>query len=327
MKNRFSRRRQFWFFLALVTAFKLFLICNQVLAQQPSQPSDKSALDSADKENNEVERRRMFRTFKSRRQSAASNRTRTPPKNTPAAKPTTTADSVSSEDAFVGFTVWEMRESGSGTERRSFKLKKPGGESVVLRPFRLGSDSQLVTGRSYVFSIESARTGYLYIIDREQYADGKIGEPLLLFPTKSVHGGSNRIEAGEPVEIPDQKSERAYFEATRNDQNHIGEVLTIIVSPKPLVDPARLMEDPITLPVDEVTKWEQKWATKTRWAENVEAVGLPYTEEEGHAGADPSYKLRESDPLPQRLYQVGSKGGDPLIVSLLLRYRESAQPE
>ncbi|HZE70163.1 MAG TPA: hypothetical protein VE135_11645 [Pyrinomonadaceae bacterium] len=326
MTNRFSHRRQFWFFLTLVTAFKLFLVCHQALAQQPSQPSNKAAVESADKENDEEERRRMFRSFKSRRQSAASNRTRIPPKNPPAVKPTA-ADSVSSEDAFVGFTVWEMRESGSGTERRSFKLKKPGGESVVLRPFRLGSDSQLVTGRSYVFSIESARTGYLYIIDREQYADGKLGEPLLLFPTKSVHGGSNRIESGDPVEIPDQKSESAYFEATRSDQNHIGEVLTIIVSPKPLIEPARLMDDPITLPVDEVKKWEQQWATKTRWAENVEAVGLPYTEEEGHAGADPSYKLRESDPLPQRLYQVGSKGGDPLVVSLLLRYRESANPE
>ncbi len=327
MNHHFSRSRQVWFFLTFVTALTLVLDCRQAMAQQPSQSPDKPVVESADKENDEEERRRMFRTFKSRRQSAATNRTKIPPKNSPAVKETKAADSDSSEDAFVGFTVWEMRESGSGTERRSFKLKKPGGQSVVLRPFRLGSDSQLITGRSYVFSVESARTGYLYIIDREQYADGKLGEPLLLFPTKSVHGGSNRIEAGDPVEIPDQKNENAYFEARKTDQNHIGEVLTIIVSPKPLIDPGRLMDDPITLAVDEVKRWEQQWATKTRCAENVEAVGRPYSEEEGHAGADPSYKLTETDPLPQRLYQVGSKGDNPLIVSLLLRYREPAKPE
>jgi hypothetical protein len=324
MTSHFSRRSHVWLFFAYAIAFNLILVFHAVLAQQTSPQQDKQVEQSTDRETDEEERRRMFRTFKQQRQTVASSRTKIPSKNTSPSKPTTASEPKKSEDAFIGFTVWEMRPSETGTERRSFRLKKPNGQSVVLRPFRLKSDTPLVDGQSYVFSIESARPGYLYIIDREQYTGGVLRNPSLLFPTKGVRGGSNEITAGNVVEIPDQKTETAYFEATRNGQGHIGEVLTIIVSAELLIDPSRLKDDPITLKPDEVEKWEQRWAAKTRWAENAEAVGRAYTEEEGQAGGDPSYRLKEGDPLPQRLYHIGSKAGTPLIVTLILRYTESA---
>ena len=127
--------------------------------------------------------------------------------------------------------------------------------------------------------------------------------------------------------IPDQKAERAYFEETRNGQDHIAEALTIIVSSEPLIDRSRLKDEPIMLQVGEMKEWERRWATRTRWAEDSEVVGRAYTEEEGKAGGDRSYKLKEGDPLPQRLYQMGGKAGSPLIVTLHLRYGESAGPK
>jgi Domain of unknown function (DUF4384) len=336
MRTRYSRTRQVCLLVTYAIALQLILAFHYARAQQQSQPQSNPSVQDAEKETDEVEQRRMFRTFKQQRQSVASSRRNATPKNTSSGKSSnvrtsqpkstsTGGNSPAAEDAFVGFTVWEMRESEGGTERRSFRLKKNNGQTVVMRPFRIGSETPLVAGRSYFFSIESARSGYLYIIDREQNANGKLGEPLLLFPTKGVHDGINEITAGEPVEIPDQKSENASFEAERHGQDHIGEVLTIIVSPEPLIDRSRLKDDPITLQVSEVTKWERQWGTKSRWVENTEAIGRAYTEEEGRAGGDPNVGLKENDPLPQRLYQVGAKAANPLIVTLQLRYSDSSK--
>src|SRR5215471_3181929 len=254
------------------------LLVGSTRSQQPD-PRETALVQDSDQETNDSESRRMFRTFGKQRSITSSGRTRTTPASGSNGKSNSDKNDPA-DDAFIGFTVWEMRESASGTERRSFTLKKPDGKNVVLRPFRLGANSQLVAGRSYVFSVESARAGYLYIIDREQFANKTLGAPVLLFPTKGVRGGNNKIAAGYPVEIPDQKTESAYFEATRNGKDHVGEALTIVVSSEPLVDVSRLKENPITLDPQEVLKWEKQWSTRTRWADNSGAVGHAYTEQE-----------------------------------------------
>jgi hypothetical protein len=301
--------------LFMTASIAVSIALNATRAQQ-QRVQNEALLQDSEKETDVEESRRMFRTFGKQRV-VDSGKAKTTPRNT-AHKAN---NSASQEDAFIGFTVWEMRESSGGTERRSFVLKKSNGQNVVLRPFRLGADSQLVAGRSYVFSIEAARAGYLYVIDREVYKDGSLGAAMLLFPTKDARGGNNLIAAGYPVEIPDQKTESAYFEATRNGQNHIGEALTIIVSAEPLVSSSSLKADPITLEKSEVEKWERQWATtRARWADNPDSVGRAYSEAEGRAGGDPAYKLKETDPLPQRLYRVGTGARNPLIVTLQLRY-------
>jgi hypothetical protein len=320
VKSHFPKSTYIYQFLGYVT---LILAFQPTPAQQPTHKQTET-VHGAEKVNDEEKQRRMFSTFKQQRQLANSSPTAVVSKNTDSGTPSSSgSDSSVAKDAFIGLTIWEMRESRNGVERRSFKLKKPNGQNVVLRPFRLGSEGQLIAGRSYVFSIESARTGYLYIIDREQYANGALGDPLLLFPTKEARNGIYKVTAGDVVEVPDQKNETAYFEATKNGQDHTGEALTIIVSSEPLVDASKLKEEPIMLDPDEVQKWDRQWATKTLWAENAEAIGRPYTEAEGHAGGDPNFKLKENDPLPQRLYQLGAKGGAPLIVTVTLRYANS----
>jgi hypothetical protein len=45
-------------------------------------------------------------------------------------------------------------------------------------PQRIEADTPLKVGERVRLSIESPRTGYLYVIDREQYADGSYGECL-----------------------------------------------------------------------------------------------------------------------------------------------------
>jgi len=292
------------------------------LAQDQNPSSEKREVQDADKENDEQESRRMFRTFGKQRSTSTATRTKAAASNQVPPRSNIAANSTADDDGFIGFTIWEMREAATGVERRTFTLKKSNGQSVVLRPFRLESNAKLFPGRSYVFSIEAARPGYLYVVDRELYANGKLGEPLLIFPTKDPSLGGNQIAAGYPVEIPNQRTETAYFEATKNGKDHLGEALTIVVSSQPLVAESRLKTDPIPLDPGELEKWERQWGATTRWADNAGAAGRPYTEEEGKAGGDPSYKLKESDPLPQRLYRIRAKPGNPLLLTLRMRYAE-----
>jgi len=44
-------------------------------------------------------------------------------------------------------------------------------------PERISPDTKLAQGDKLRISVEGARKGYLYVIDREQYADGSLGEP------------------------------------------------------------------------------------------------------------------------------------------------------
>jgi hypothetical protein len=46
--------------------------------------------------------------------------------------------------------------------------------------------------------------GYLYVIDREQYEDGTLGEPVQIFPTTRTRGGDNSVKPGSLIEIQDR---------------------------------------------------------------------------------------------------------------------------
>src|SRR5690349_23992390 len=67
------------------------------------------------------------------------------------------------------------------------------------------------TTEIYTLSLHDALpiSGYLYVFDREVYADKSLGEPYLIFPTTALRGGDNLVKAGRVVEIPshDDRSE------------------------------------------------------------------------------------------------------------------------
>ena len=80
-------------------------------------------------------------------------------------------------------------------------------------------------GRPCSLSFESARAGFLYVIDREQYADGSASEPYLIFPTSRTRGGDNRVEAGRLIEVPDQADRPNYFSVRRSRPDQVAETL------------------------------------------------------------------------------------------------------
>lgn len=228
----------------------------------------------------------------------------------------------------VGFTLWEMKPSADTPEEvenrrregRKFFYGNRRGKSTAYSPVRVGVGGVLVEGLFYRFSVTATRAGYLYLISREEYANGGAGEPELLFPIKRAGGEDNRVRPGRVVEIPNLRDDPGYFEVRRTGRDHTGEILTIIVSETPLKLPSSLDSEPLKLSDRQVAEWEKQWASKVVWADEPEAADPSYTAAEEKAGADAKQLLTEDDPLPQRLYRVPSRPGVPLLVRLRLRY-------
>src|SRR5262245_56531399 len=100
-----------------------------------------------------------------------------------------------SPDTVIGITLWRLRPSRKADTGERI-ITHDGPESIEWVPERVSSSGRLSEGDRIRMSIEAARTGYLYVIDQEEYADGSRGEPYLIFPTKRTLGGDNSVKAG-----------------------------------------------------------------------------------------------------------------------------------
>jgi len=143
----------------------------------------------------------------------------------------------------IGVTVWRLRPSQS-SDVGARVVVLDGLRQTEMTPERIEADTPLNIGDRVRLTIESPRPGFLYIIDREQYADGSFGEPMLIFPTLHTRGGDNRVAPGRLIDIPAQEDQYSYFTAqpTGNRRDQIAEVLTVIAgAPPPPVSAAPMV--------------------------------------------------------------------------------------
>jgi hypothetical protein len=219
----------------------------------------------------------------------------------------------------VGVTVWRLRPARSSDEGGRV-LVQEGLKQAEWTPERIEADTTLKIGDRVRLSVESPRPGFLYIIDREQYADGSFGEPMLIFPTLRTRGGDNRVEPGKLIDIPAQEDQYSYFTAQpagdRRDQ--VAEVLTIILVPQPL--PLQIAAQPLKMAEGEVAGWEKLWGGVAERLELVGGAGRIWTMEEKAAGAALGRQLTQTGPPPQTVYRIARKTGGPLLVTVPLRY-------
>jgi hypothetical protein len=225
------------------------------------------------------------------------------------------------KNSVVGITIWRLRASTQSDEKevRLFTHKPKSKQMEELVPERVEADTPLTAGTRARFSIETPRAGYLYVIDREQYADGSYGDPYLIFPTTTIRGGDNQVMAGRVFEIPDQSADPPYYELERERADEVGEVLTVLVTPKPLT--LKIGEDALKLTKEQVAEWEQQWGAKVERLELEGGAGKPWTKEEKASGASGKPTLTQDDPLPQTIYGVASKPGDPLLISVPVKIK------
>jgi len=219
-------------------------------------------------------------------------------------------------DSLVGITVWKLREARAGDDQDvSLSGPRP---NERLTPQRVEADTPLTPGDKVRVTVETARSGYLYVVDREQYADGSYGEPYLIFPTLRTMGGDNEVRAGRLVDIPSWNDSPPYFtmQARRPDQS--AEVLTVLITPKPLQE-LRIGRDPLQLTNEQLAGWSSQWGVRVERLEARGQAGKAYTKAEKEAATDRTRLLTHEEPLPQTMYYLEAEPGNPLLLNVPLR--------
>jgi hypothetical protein len=221
----------------------------------------------------------------------------------------------------IGVTIWRLRPS-TGVDGGARMLVMENARPTEWTPQRIEADTPLQVGERVRLSIESPRAGYLYVIDREQYADGSFGDAYLIFPTLRTRGGDNQVRPGKLIDIPAQEDNPSYFtlvpSPSRSDQ--VAEILSIIVTPEPLSN-FRFTERPLKLSKSDVAKWEASGSVEVERFEMVGGAGMPWSKAEMSASAAGSARiLTQEEPAPQTVYRIGSKSKNAFMVTVPLRY-------
>ncbi|HEX4945082.1 MAG TPA: DUF4384 domain-containing protein, partial [Blastocatellia bacterium] len=155
----------------------------------------------------------------------------------------------------LGLTIWRLRPATAADPNVRIIVQKET-ESTEFIPERIPANAPLRIGENIRFSFESPQTGFLYVIDRELYADGTMSEPVLIFPTTRTRKGDNKVEAGKLIEIPAQEDRPNYFTLQMSQLrsvNQTGELLTVIVAPQPL-EGITISAKPLTLTNEQVAQ-------------------------------------------------------------------------
>ena len=225
--------------------------------------------------------------------------------------------STATKGALVGVTVWRLRPSKPGDSREARSLIHEDIGDGEWTPERVAAGTPLGEGAKVRISTEAAQEGYLYVIDRDEYADGTKGDAYLIFPTLRTRGGDNHVTAGMVVEIPAPDDSPPYFKVRRSRPDQINELLTILISPKPLAE-LKIGQQRLKVGEDQFARWEKQWKAKSYKLEDAAHEGKVYTVAEKEA-ARGGRLLTKDDPLPQTMYHVDCKAGDTVMLEVPLR--------
>jgi len=220
-------------------------------------------------------------------------------------------------ESVVGVTLWRLRPATRSDSGERLIVHDDNASSEWL-PERISANTRLVQGDRLRISVEAVRGGYLYVIDREQYADGTLGEPYLIFPTNRTSGGDNQVAIGRLVEIPAQDDSPPFFTMKKSRGDHVAEMLSVLVTPTKL-DGVEITDKAQKLTNAQVANWEKNWGASVGHLE-MSTTGQTWTKEEKDAR---TRALTASAPPPQLLfYRPGAKPTEPMFVKLRLQYRK-----
>lgn len=219
--------------------------------------------------------------------------------------------------AQLGITIWRLRPA-TAADTGARMLVMEVGKPREWVPERIEADTPLNIGDRVRLTIESPRAGYLYIVDRDLFADGTMGDAMLIFPTLNTRGGDNQVRAGKLIDIPAQDDAQSYFTAKPVRSDQVGEVLSLIVTSTPLDLP--VTSRPLQISASEIARWEKMWSAGTERFEMVGGAGEQWTKEEKQAAATSSRQLTQDDPSPQTIYRVSATSTKAILVNIGLRY-------
>ncbi len=233
----------------------------------------------------------------------------------------------------IGVTVWKLRPSRSADN--GYKLP------VLVNSLRqmwtaerVGADTLFQAGDRVRLAIESSVSGYLYIINSELFANNGVGEPFLIFPESENQ--DNSVKPGLLVDIPDQTEDLPYFLINPKKSNYKGELLTIIISPKPLTT-LKADKDGKIRNLDELIGLENNTDAEIYSRSDSQDKIYSQTEAESACGAKTRQLTREKspenpcgaktreltreEPLPQTIYRVKTSTGQPVVAFIELNVK------
>jgi hypothetical protein len=254
------------------------------------------------------------------RPSSATNRLKRPTYRRASGSPSTRP--AGSEE--LGVTLWRLRPSKQNDSGARL-LVMVSSQQGEWTPERMEVDTRLKVGERVRISVESPRAGYLYVVDREQYADGSLGDAYLIFPTTRTRTGDNKVIPGKLVDIPAQEDTPNYFtlvpSPSRSDQ--VAELLSFIVTSQPLPS-LPITDKPLKVSKSDIAKWEKMWSSEVERFEMEGGAGQAWTNEEKAASATSSSRLlTQEEPGPQTVYRISAKAAGSLFVTVPLRYGDS----
>ncbi len=224
------------------------------------------------------------------------------------------------KDEELGVTFWRLRplKKSEEDDAPTFRVNIGDGfENWTAE--RVRSTTRFKPGERVRFTIESLRTGYIYILSREVYHDGSNGEAELIFPKMNgIRREENSVTAGRLVEIPSSTARQPYFNITTKREDYAGEEVIVIISPTKVAG-FTIGAKTQSVRKELLDKWFNDWAavTDTYDAEDGEGVAYTRTEEEGVK----TRSLTREEPLPQTIYRFKSIAGKPLMVSFQLQVK------
>ena len=228
----------------------------------------------------------------------------------------------------VGITVWRIRELQRGyTGARILWHPDKSNAPVEYQAERIQGDPVLTYGDKVRLGIESPRDGYLYVFDRELYADGSLSAAYMIFPTTRLRDGNNRIRANRPIELPSLTDDPFFFEAKKIglDPNKalVGELLSIAITDKPISRLTEFGRNAMQIETADMNSLETLYSGRAEVFELENGVGKSYSITERDAATTGARLLTHDDPVPQTFYLVEDRRTGGLLVTLALKYEES----
>ncbi len=233
-----------------------------------------------------------------------------------------TGTSAAPDHELIGVTIWRLRSVVTSADlskpRLLVQTSNQAAEQFLLE--RANGDTAFKKGDRVRLSIEVPREtdGYLYVIDREMYADGTTSDPYLIFPATSTPPEGNVLTAGRLISVPAQGDPEPYFTLERGSRNdHVAERVTIIVSPHPLPVTPGAPGESQRLDPSLFARWERLWggATEHRPSRALADNAWTVVEKDADEG---KRRLVQGDPLPQVIYRIKSPAGGPVLVHVPL---------
>jgi hypothetical protein len=252
--------------------------------------------------------RQVWTTFQKQRPAAAKA---SEPRYRPTAAAAQPATPISPDDLIFGVTLWRLREPNNPGERLLVLPSRKKGDRDLI-PERVSIESPVAPGERVRITLEIPRSGYLYVVDQEKFADGTLSEPYLIYPNWQVRPGDNLVGPGRTMEIPDRREDPNFFEVRPSRADQVAEVLSVLIAPQPLPG-LTIGQEPLKLTPKQFADW-QKYRTEPQKFELQSAQGQAWTQAEKEAGA--GAKLSQGDAMPQHLFRCAGHPGQPMLVNL-----------